>query len=76
MVLLIKISEMLNLSFSGEDGISCDDEFALVNSVRLVLVVFEGDGGNVASGSKLSSYSLLPLLLVPFSSLVLGSFVI
>lgn len=75
MQVLMEMGEMLNLSFSGEDGISCDDEFALVNSVWLVLVVFVGDGGSVASGSKLSSYSLLPLLLVPFKSLVLGSFV-
>lgn len=65
-----------NLSFSGEDGVSCADEFALVKSVGLVLVVFVGDGGSVASASKLLSYSLLRLLLVPFNNLVLGSFVI
>lgn len=69
-------NKITNLSFSGDDGNSSDDVFALVNSVWLVLVVFVGDGGNVASGSKLLSYSLLPLLLVPFNSLVLGSFVI
>lgn len=64
----------MNLSFSGDDDISCD-AFALMSSVRLKLDVFVGDGGNVASGSKLLSHSLLPLLLVPFKHLVLGSVV-
>lgn len=57
---------MVNLSFSGDDGISCES----ISSVKLVFDVFVGDGGNVASALKLSSYSFVPLLLVPFSNFV------
>lgn len=51
------------------------DEFAVVCSVRLGFDDFDGDGGNVASASKLSSHSGFPLLLVPLSNFDVSSFV-